>query len=75
MRRRSERRMLRSGRPRLRSGRRCSTSFVRTFASFSSGALHSRIGWEAVILGMALPLIIATAVVIQLKIKTRHATS
>ncbi len=46
-----------------------------TLASFSSGVLHSRIGWEAVNWGMALPLLIATAAVILLKVRTRAAAT
>ena len=46
-----------------------------TVASFSSGILHSRIGWEAVNLGMALPLLIAIVAVILLKVRTRPAAS
>lgn len=44
---------------------------VVAIASFSSGALQSRIGWDAVVLGMALPLLIASTAVILLKLKTR----
>ncbi len=44
-------------------------------ASASSGVLHSRIGWEAVNLGMALPLLIAMAAVILLKLRTRTLAS
>ena len=44
-------------------------------ASFSSGALQSRIGWDAVILGMALPLLVATTVVLLLKFRTRPLAS
>lgn len=42
-------------------------------ASFSSGALQNRIGWDAVVLGMVLPLLIACTAVILLKLRTRPA--
>lgn len=46
-----------------------------TLASFSSGVLHSRIGWEAVNLGMVLPLLVAVMAVILLKLRTRLPAS
>ena len=46
-----------------------------TVASFSSGVLHSQIGWSAVNQGMVVPLLIAAAAVVLLKLRPPEPTA